>query len=160
MKPIYFNKLTKLIVAALLFVFVQSAFAAEPLKRGADERLDALYSEIQPAVYLADGEAKYYGDAPLVVNIEVGSEKLLASQQQAFESAEMIIVRLKSAKDESVRLTAAQLNNFAALKYIIAMYEYNACNDGDSCLDNKTKAIITLPNGSQTQVYYHLSIPQ
>lgn len=155
-------KLKRYILTVLgVMLMTLVAGAAEPLKEGADSRLDKLFFKANPTITLNDGIAEPSSDAqPLVVRVEVGSEKLLSSQQQAFDTAELIILNLNSAKDESVRITSAMLSQYTSLKYVVVIYGYDACNGGDDCLSNKTNSIIKLPNGSEAKVYHQLSIPK
>lgn len=158
MKAIY--KQIKILTAALLLLTAHSVFAAEPLKRGGDDaRLNTLMADIHPSIYMATGETNVYGDVPVVVYADSDNLKRwnTVSANQA-ESVELIVIRVADAKGESARLTAAQLKNFTALKYIVVLYEYG--NPDDTALAQKAEAMVKLPNGSEAQLFWIVSIPQ
>ena len=158
MKAIY--KQIKILSAALLLLIAHSAFAAEPLKRGGDDaRLNTLMSDIHPAVYLSNGETNTYGETPLVVYADSDNLKRwnTVSAEQA-ESVELIVIRVADAKGESARLTASQLSSFANLQYVVVLYEYG--NPEDTAMAQKADAMVKLPNGSEAQLFWIVSIPQ
>lgn len=146
------------VLSVMLMTLV--AGAAEPLSGKEDARLKTLAWDLHPAVYLVESEMKVYGDNPVVLFMDAASIKMLAGAQEEFEEVELITLKLRSAKDESAKVNVSQLKAFTNLKYILVQYEYDACGDGDVCLDKKADAAITLPADSDVEVLYQLSIPQ
>lgn len=157
----FYNKQLKIFIAlGLILIFSSVLRAAEPLQNSENHRLQSLVSNHHPAVYLMESEMKVYGDNPVVLYADAASVSLLAGRQEAFETVELITLKLTAAKDESAKINVSQLGAFANLKYILVQYEYDACGGGDACLDKKADAAVTLPADSEIEVLYKLSIPQ
>lgn len=148
-----------LYIVGMLLLF-PVAKAAEPLTSKEDARLQTLVQDLHPAVYLVDKEMRVYGDSPVVLFVDAESIKMLAGAEEVFEEVKLITLKLQSAKGESAKINVSQLKAFTNLKYILVQYEYDACGGGDTCLDKKADAAITLPADSDVEVLYQLSIPQ
>ena len=152
------NKYILYVVGMLLLFPVMNA--AEPLINSKDTHLQTLVTDSKPAIYLMDSSMRVHGTHPVVLNVDAASVKMLSEVEEAFGSVELIRFKLKSAKDETAKIDLTQLNAFTNLKYLLVLYEYEACGDGDACLADKVNATITMPENSDVEVYYLLSVPK
>lgn len=149
------------LIALGVMLFYPLVRGADPFTRDIeDTRLQTLVADIHPAVYLIDKEMKIYGDNPVTLFVDAASVQMLTQEQEVFEEIELISFNVTSEKDELAKIDVSQFKGFANLKYILLTYEYEACCGGDACLDKKADAAITLPNDSDVEVYYLLSIPK
>lgn len=123
---------------------------------------DKLVHDLQPTVYVVDGElvAKGIG-APLVVSTSPENFNLLYAQNEAYSTVELLTIRLDKAEDTNNSLRLIDLKGFSNLKYLNVLFTYDACNDNsDSCCGAIVKKMFPDYEGSNLKVIYRLSIPQ
>ena len=127
-----------------------------------DNRLEKLVTEIHPCVYfLTDQRIVVKGDAPIKLEMYVNSIPRLYNNNKAYETVELIKIRINSKEDESTMLDISKLTGFKNLKYILFEYAYPVCGNmtDDTCLKGKTVSKI-LNNNQDIQILYLLSVPQ
>lgn len=150
---------TIILIAALLLTTLQTAFASEPYKAGDNARLTSLMTEIHPSIYLTNGETNVYGEEPIVLHADANDLKRWNTiNSELAENIELIQIRVPNADSESVKLSAAQLESFTNLKYIVVLYEYNS---GDEPLSSqKADTMVKLPENSEAKLFWLISIPE
>lgn len=132
------------------------------LNTKSDNHLEKLVTEIHPCVYfLADQSMVVKGDAPTTLETYANSIPKLYTDNKAYETIELIKIRINSKEGESAIVDVSKLTGFKNLKYILFEYEYPVCGNitADTCLNEKTASKI-LNNNQNIQVLYLLSIPQ
>lgn len=127
------------------------------VKKSSDERLRALYEQLQPSVYLTDEGIKTYGDAPTNLYANPQSLPLLGSKHPAFSSVELIVIRVSKPTDEVAKIDMKTLAAFTSLRYILFLYEYDA-KAAPGLAERTAAKLSNADNG--VELLYLLSIPQ
>lgn len=81
------------------------------------DHLENLLNEVQPAVYLTSGQAKFYGDQPTALYTDVSSLTQASSLVRSKESVEIITVQIERAADLRT-IDLSYLSSFPNLKYV------------------------------------------
>lgn len=161
-KPIY-KILLAIILAGFGTAYAQEAASYNDyVAANENSELVSLATELHSSIYLDDGVFRQYGDeAAAVLYTDAASISMLYEENGAFSKVELIRINIKSAADETAKINLGALIAFENLKYVLFVYQYDACGDnGDSCLKAKTEANAAAAAESDVQVLYLLSIPQ
>lgn len=150
---------TIILIAALLLTTLQTAFASEPYKAGDNTRLTSLMTAIHPSIYLTNGETNVYGEEPSVLYADASDLKRWSTiNSELANNVELIQIRVDNADSEKATVSAAQLASFTNLKYIVILYEYNS--DNESTSSQKADTMVKLPEDSEVQLFWLISIPE
>lgn len=123
--------------------------------------LQSLLGNIQPALYINNGELTAFGDSePIILYADANSIQGLYSINPLFSKVELIEIRLKNSSEIPSTIFLDQLGGFPNLQYVFVKFGFDACGYRDTtCLYDIISNLFT---DSQTPVVvlYGLSIPE
>ena len=113
-------------------------------------RVIALANDIQPAVYVENGEMNVYGDAPVCLYTDLASLQTIETHKVPQAAIEMVILRVASAKELQQKIDYSIFSNYPKLKYIYIL----------SSIDMTEAAIQKLAKGNINYVIIYHSARQ
>lgn len=165
----YINKSPLLLLIALFLVsgiqaqtIMSFQNAMQTLEPSAAAHLESLVTEIHPTAYLTQGEITTYGEgSPVVAFCDAASIDILYGNDPVISQAELINITLNSINNwPVVPIDLTQLEALTNLKYLLIVFEYDACSGGaETCLASLVEGMVQ-GISSQITVIYQLSIPQ
>ena len=119
--------------------------------------LQHLITDVQPAVYLTNGQIAAYGHGtPKVVFSDTSSLNMLYEGHALFSQAELIRITVNAAAELPANINPSQFQGFDELKYLYVVFSYDACGgESDVCLAG---ILGTLIQGAGIPILYKLSI--
>ena len=158
----------------ILFLSDLSAQTVERLKdrllmpevvEALEPKLVSLVSDVHPAIYIADGNVTVVGkETPSqdlkTVYSDAGSVDRLYDTNADFTNIKLIVIKIRSSQESDLRVDLSRMGSFEKLKYILFLFEYEACGGGsDACLVDMVREIVA-GNMDRVTILYQISIPQ
>ncbi len=122
------------------------------------DHLESLVTELHTTEYLNLGEQEKYGEgAPVIVDFDANSVNMFYLNNSAFGSVELLRIRINSPEDLNASVDLDRLNGFENLKYLLVVFGYELCEDGnDECMATAVGSMVKGVN-SPVVVLYNLS---
>lgn len=119
--------------------------------------LQGLVTNVQPAIYLTNGQSTAFGTGrPKVVFSDTHSLNMLYEGHASFNQVELIRLTVTTAGELPAAINLARFQGFDELKYLYVVFSYDACGDeSDGCLSGILGPVI---QEADIPILYKLSI--
>lgn len=152
---------------SMLFVSLLSAqnverlddkFASDP---DGTQILHDLVTNINPIVYLSDGNLNAYGNgSPVVLEYESGGFARLYTENELFSEVKLINIKVNNSNELQNSLNLSRLAGFESLEYVVVQFTFDVCeNSSDDCVAPHVQQMISGTPQNPVSVFYKLSIP-
>ncbi len=163
-----FRKLFLILILGLLFLSVVKSqtimsfeIGLQSMDASSAAHLKSLAADINPNIYLGNGELKTFGQGlPLVAICDGSSVNMLYGNDPALSQVELITITVNSANELPSVIELSRMQGLTNLKYLLVVFAYDVCGGkSEGCLESKLNGIIQA-DSSPVNVFYKLSIPE
>lgn len=132
-------------------------FASDP---DGTQFLHELVTNINPTVYVSDGDLNTYGDGlPVVLDYKSGGFDRLYTEDELFSKVKLIIIKVNNSNELQNSLNLSRLSGFKNLEYVVVQFTFDVCENGsDDCIAPLVQKMISETYQNPVSVLYQLSI--